>query len=203
MNDRQTPQLPSQSPVPSVGFDNVTCRHCGHVFSRKYGSCPKCGTPRPHRRPRRHRQKFKDRIEENLKLAWRTLRRYRWFIIYIGGGIVIGGLTYPTVMWLAEFSMPPGWREARYYTPGPWSIGHFLEPFGAAAQTLARWSVQAVVWAGEQFYDHVWEEIVRRPSTVLMVLIGGSIGTLLAVRRHRRRHRHRSSDALRKSRPVS
>lgn len=179
---------------PASGFDSVTCRQCGHVFSRKFGSCPACGTPRPHRRSRRQRQKLKDRIEESIKLAVKTIRRYRWFIIYIGGGILVGAATYPTVMWLAEFSMPPGWREARYYTPGPWSIGHFLEPFWAAAQTLARWSVHAVVWVGEQVYDHIWEEIVRRPSTMLMIVIGGTVGTLLALRRQRRRRRHRARD---------
>ncbi len=192
--------LPLQGQEPAPGLDSVTCRNCGHVFSRKFGSCPKCGTPRPHRRPKKHRQLLKDRIEENLKLAWKTIRRYRWFIIYIGGGILVGGATYPTVMWLAEFSMPPGWREARFYTPGPWSIGHFLEPFGAAAQTLARWCVQAVAWVGEQLYDHIWEEMVRRPSTMLMIIIGATIGTILAVRRQRKRRRHRSRGRTRSSR---
>lgn len=188
MND----PLPVEETKQAPGFDSVTCRNCGHVFSRKFGSCPKCGTPRPHRRPKKHRQQLKDRIEENLKLAWKTIRRYRWFIIYIGGGILVGAGTYPTVMWLAEFSMPSGWRESRFYTPGPWSIGHFLEPFGAAAQTLARWSVQGFFWVVEQLRDHIWEEMIRRPSTMLMIIIGATIGTILALRRQRRRRRHRS-----------
>jgi len=177
---------------PESADDTVTCRQCGNLFFRKFGACPKCRTARPHRRPKKRQQVLKDRVEGRLKAGWTWVRRWRYFIIYIGLGLLIGAVSYPTVMWLAEFSMPAGWREARMSGAAPWSLGHFFEPFFGAVHTVLIWAGNALAWIGHFLYFNVWREIVSRPSTLLMVVIGVTVGTVMALRRHRRRRHSRS-----------
>lgn len=124
---------------PPLVRERVTsCRSCGHVFSRKHGSCPRYGAARHHRRPnKRPLRALQDRIEHRLLEGWRWLRRRRDYVLFVGGGLMVGPLLYPAVMSLADHSMPPGWREAR--VQAGWSVAHALEPFVAAGETLVRW----------------------------------------------------------------
>lgn len=182
------------TPEPIDPRDLRTCRKCGFVFSRVHGSCPQCGATRDHRRKQRRSQRLQDRVEYAWHRVQERLRRYKWYILYIGGGVVIAAIIQPTAMFLAEFSRPPDWRERRW--EAGWSLGHFFEPFVAAGETLWRWItngvVSAVTWTGETL---TWL-LMARPSTVFAVVVGGGIGAYLAWRRthrrRRRRHRHQT-----------
>lgn len=185
-------------PQPPVRDRMTSCRACGHVFSRKYGSCPRCGAARHHRRPnKRPLRALQDRIEHRLLEGWRWLRRRRDYVLFVGGGLLAGPLLYPMVMSLADHSMPPGWREAR--APAGWSVAHAVQPFAAAGETLLRWAGQVLsgIWAW--LIDDVLGIVARHPSAVFFAVVFGAAGALIAWRRQRRYRRRKRSARVRAS----
>jgi hypothetical protein len=175
----------------------TSCRACRHVFSRKYGSCPRCGAARHHRRPSKQPlHALQERIEHGLLQGWRWLRRRRDYVLFVGGGLLAGPLLYPAVMSLADHSMPPGWREAR--GQAGWSMAHALQPFVAAGETLARWFVQLMIAIANWLVDDVFGIAIRHPSAVFFAVLFGTVGAFIAwrrQRRHRQRRRSRVSPA--------
>ena len=189
------PMTPDKGPpsAPPQSRERMTsCRSCGHVFSRKYGSCPRCGAARHHRRPnKRPLRALQDRIEHRLLEGWRWLRRRRDYVIFIGGGLLAGPLLYPAVMSLADHSMPAGWREAR--AQAGWSVAHALQPFVAAGETLARWFGQMMSAFANWLVDDVFGIVTRHPSAVFFAVLFGTVGAVIAWRRQRRHRRRKRS----------
>jgi hypothetical protein len=172
--------------------DMRTCRACGHVFSRVLGTCPACGALRDYRRKHKKSQRLRDRVDRAWYNTKQTARRYKWYILYIGGGAFIAAIIHPTAMFLAEFSRPPGWRDSRW--EAGWSLAHFFEPFVAAGETLWRWITGAVVATVAWIGDGIAWLLMAKPSLVFAAVVGGGIGAVLAwrrTRRHRQRKRHR------------
>lgn len=166
--------------------DNTLCRKCDHGFARTLSACPACGASR--RRRRSHHDSAR---------AWRFkldsisayLGERKFYFIYIPLGIFLGALLRPLMMFLAEFSMPEGWRYARSMGTEPFSFAHFIEPFIAAGKTLARWTYEAIVGTLAWAYRSFRELVLTYPSAVTMALLGAGIGFFVAHRRHRRRKR--------------
>ena len=124
--------------------------------------------------------------------------RKKYYFIYILVGVCAGAILRPIVMYLAEFSMPEGWRHARAWGMQPFSVQHVVEPFIAAAQTLGRWTIQGVVGAVTWVYETVANLILMSPSAMVMAVIGAAIGFWLARRRHqavRNTNRRRGASA--------
>jgi membrane protein implicated in regulation of membrane protease activity len=159
------------------------------VFSRVLGTCPNCGALRDHRRKHKKSQRLRDRVDRAWYDIKQRARRYKWYILYIGGGAFIAAVIHPTAMFLAEFSRPPDWRDTRW--EAGWSLAHFFEPFVAAGETLLRWITGAVVGTASWIGDGVAWLLMAKPSLVFAAVVGGGIGAVLAWRRTRRRRRHR------------
>jgi hypothetical protein len=149
------------------------CLDCATRFPATLSACPACES-RNFRVSRGRRIKTSDTVKLTVE---GFLRKYRYYIIYIGGGLLIGALLRPVIIWLAAFSMPEGWLEAREFAP--FSIQGFFEPFWAAGQTLVRWGGRAVVapvvWA--------YNLMVSHPSATILGLLGAGIGAVMAYRR--------------------
>jgi hypothetical protein len=158
------------------------CLDCATRFPATLSACPACES-RNFRVSRGRRIKTSDTVKLTVE---GFLRKYRYYIIYIGGGLLIGALLRPVIIWLAAFSMPDGWLETREMAP--FSIEGFFEPFWAAGKTLLRWGGQAVVgpvvWGYNMMLTH--------PSATILGLLGAVIGAFMAYRRRgkpRRRSR--------------
>lgn len=166
--------------------DNTQCRKCGDGFARTLSACPACGASRRRRRSRHDRAR-----------AWRFkldsiatyLAERKFYFIYIPLGILFSALLRPLIMFLAEFSMPEGWRYARSQGAEPFSFAHFIEPFLAAGTTLTRWTYEAIFGTLAWLYRNFMDLVFTYPSAVTMALLGAGIGFFVAHRRHRRRKR--------------
>ncbi len=177
------------TPQPLDPRDLRTCRACGHVFSRTLGTCPNCGALRDHRRKHKKSQRLRDRFDRAVYEWKKRFLRYKWYVVYIGGGALVAMVIHPTAMFLAEFSRPPGWRDSRW--EAGWSLAHFFEPFVAAGETLWRWASRAVVGAVTWIGEGISWLLMAKPSLVFAAVVGGGIGAVLAWRRTRRRRKHR------------
>ena len=171
--------------------DVTTCRQCGEVFNRALSACPACGTSRRRRHKSHSGRQASGTWQLWLQQARAFVLRKKYYFIYTLVGVCAGAILRPIVMYLAEFSMPEGWRHARAWGMQPFSVQHVVEPFIAAAQTLGRWTVQGVVGAVTWVYETVANLIVMYPSAMVMAVIGAAIGFLMARRRHKRRSRLR------------
>lgn len=175
----------------SPSTEVTTCRKCGEVFSRALSACPACGASR-HRRHKSHSGRHaSDTWQLWLQKVRVFVLRKKYYFIYILLGVFAGAILRPIVMFLAEFSMPEGWRHARALGMQPFSLQHVVEPFIAAGQTLGRWTIQGVVGAVTWVYETVANLIVMYPSAMVMAVIGAAIGFWMARRRHKRRSRLR------------
>lgn len=173
-----------------------SCRRCGHLFHRVHGSCPKCGTLRDSRRPKRLKHRIRQRVEHYLYKAKTWYEANRWYVVYVGGGAALAALIQPAAMFLAEFSRPPDWRERRW--EAGWSLEHFFEPFVAAGETLWRWLTVGTMSALNWSLDTLAWLIMAKPSTVFAILVGGSIGAYFAWRRTQRQRKRKQ-----RSRPTA
>jgi ribosomal protein L37E len=172
----------------------VLCRHCGHVFSRKFGACPKCGTPRPHKRPKRPLRAFQDRLEEQLSNLWRFVRRNRHYLIYVPMSVAVAVSLPMLISALAGRSPASGAsKSAEANDPG------MLEQIGSAIAAVGNGLLGLAMSLAAWIQRWIIDPIVDHPAVALMALVGAIVGIVLARRRSHRRHRHRRR--LRSHRP--
>lgn len=179
-------------PLPTRAADRtVLCRNCGHVFSRKYGSCPKCGTPRPHKRPKRPWRSFQERLEERLSRLWRYVRHHRHYFIYVPLSVAVAVSVPMLIASLAETAPGTG-PDGR---PPSADVG-LLDRLGSALANLGN----GLVGLGSSLFEwiarRIVDPVVENPLVALMALLGAIVGIVLARRRSHRRHRHRRRSRL-------
>lgn len=161
------------------------CRNCGHVFSRKYGSCPKCGTPRPHKRPKRPWRSFQERFEERLSRLWRFVRRHRHYFIYVPLSVAVA-VSLPILIASLADTAPGAGPNSRPPVEG---VG-ILDRIGTAMINLGNGLITMVSSLFEWIARRIVDPVVENPLVALMALLGAVVGILLARRKRRRRHRH-------------
>lgn len=178
------------TPPPSAAADLRTCRKCGFSYERKLPRCPACGAYPGRRRRSSSSGKWHQRLAERVRGALPWFRGNRIYFLYVGGGLLAGAAVLPLVMFLAQFSRPEGWREARMFAE--FSAGHFFDPFLAAGETLFRWSYYATFGLILKAWDGLLWALRYYPGATITSLLGAVIGFLLAhMRRLRKRHSER------------
>jgi len=174
-------------PRPAPRDDQRSCRKCGHIHERALPRCPACGAYPGRRRRLSPSAKWHQRIAERIRTALPWFRGNRIYVLYVGGGLLAGAALRPLIMFLADFSMPEGWREARALSYP--SLELFLDPFLAAGETLLRWLYAATIGLVISGVTWLYETALIYPSAVAMAIMGAGAGFLLARRRQRRRRR--------------
>lgn len=167
------------------------CRNCGHVFSRKYGSCPKCGTPRPHKRPKRPWRSFQERVEERLSRLWRFVRRHRHYFIYVPLSVAVA-VSLPMLIASLADTAPGAGPNSRPPVEG---VG-ILDRIGTAMINLGNGLITMVSSLFEWIARRIVDPVVENPLVALMALLGAIVGIVLARRRSHRRHRYRRRSRL-------
>lgn len=189
------PARAGAGPYFAPGETTVLCRNCGVVFARKYGACPACGTPRPHKRPRKPLRELRERVEARIKRGWRWVRRKRRYFVYVPVGVAASALL---ALMLERLLEPKSDRAAIVAGETPGSGTRVAEATGRIAHgigdffgALWRWFDRAVI-----------ETVVERPVLFALLALGAVIGAFIAwrgnrARQHRRRaaHRHKGSGA--------
>lgn len=178
---------PMSTPQPSASDEQRDCRKCGFTYARKLPRCPACGAYAGRRSRASSTGTWHQRLAERLRTALPWFRGNRIYFLYVGGGLLAGAALRPLVMFLADFSRPEGWREARALSYP--SLQLFFDPFLAAGETLLRWLYAATI--GLLINGAVWlyETALVHPSAVAMAIMGAAAGFVLARRRRRRRRR--------------
>lgn len=172
-------------PRPALRDDPRNCRKCGFTYARTLPRCPACGAyPGRRRRSSSASPWYRD-ISERIRTALPWFRGNRIYFLYVGGGLMAGVLLRPVIMFLADFSRPEGWREARALSYP--SLQLFLDPFLAAGETLLRWLYAATIGLVVSAATWLYETALVHPSAVAMAIIGAGAGFLLARRRRRRK----------------
>lgn len=173
-------------PLPNRAADRtVLCRNCGHVFSRKYGACPKCGTPRPHKRPKRPWRSFQERVEERLSRLWRFLRHHRHYFIYVPLSVVVA-VSIPKLITSFADTAPGTGPNGGPPAGGVGLVDRVGSAFANFGQGIVGLVTSLVEWTARRIVDPV----VENPVVVVTGLLGAVVGILLARRQRRRRHRH-------------
>lgn len=182
----------AMTPAPeSPPCDVTMCRKCGVVFSRTLTACPDCGAIRLRRR--RRQRSLLERWKLWLENVSDFIQLRKYYFIYIGLGILAGVVVRPVLLYLAEFSTPAA-PEASLQGENSFSVRPFFELFVAAAQSLGRWMVQALVGTAIWIYEIIANLILNYPSVVATVVLGGAVGFVMARRRHNK-HRSRGRKA--------
>jgi len=176
-------------PRPAPRDDQRSCRKCGLIHERALPRCPACGAY-PGRRRSSPTGAWHHGISNRVRQTLPWFRGNRIYFLYVGGGLLAGAALRPLIMFLADFSMPEGWREARALSYP--SLELFLDPLLAAGETLLRWLYAATIGLAINVATWLYETALVHPSAVAMAIMGAGVGLFLARRRIKRRARHSS-----------
>jgi len=179
-------------PRPAPRDDQRSCRKCGLTYDRALPRCPACGAYPGRRRRLSPSGKWHQPIAERIRTALPWFRGNRIYFLYIGAGLLIGALSMPVLMFLAEQSRPEDWRFRRSQGMDGFSFRHFIDPFIAAGETLARWLYEATVGSVRRLFAWAWLTIQTYPSVTIVSAIGATIGALLAYRKKSKARSDRS-----------